>query len=66
MDQAISSVIGAIIFAAFVGGLANSIGAVPFFVIVGLVIAVTFLETSEVVREALRGVMRRKSGQGEG
>lgn len=65
MDQAFSSVMGTIIFAAFVGGLAISIGATPFFIIVGMVIAVTVFETWEVVRDGLRGLKRRNSEKRE-
>lgn len=65
MDQVFSSVIGTIIFAAFVGGLANSIGATPFFIIVGLVIAAAVFGTWEVVRDAFRGSKRPNSDQRE-
>ena len=54
MDQAFTAVIGAIIFSAFVLGLAESISAVPFFVIVGLVVVAMSYGVFEVVKEWLK------------
>lgn len=51
MDQAITAVIGAVIFAAFTAGLAESIGAPPFIVIVILVICMMGFAAYQVVRE---------------
>ena len=54
MGQAFSYVLGAIIFAAFVLGLAESISAAPFFVIVGIVVAAMSYGVFEVVKEWLK------------
>ena len=53
MDQSISAVIGAIIFIAFTAGLAESIGAIPFILIVGLVIVLVVINTWETIKESL-------------
>jgi len=54
MDEAISSVMGAILFAAFTGGLAESINSIPFYVIVGIVIGLMATDTVETVRDKIR------------
>lgn len=48
MDQVITTVIGMIIFTAFVAGLAESIGALPFMIIVSLVVAAMGYNAFEV------------------
>ena len=53
MDQSISAVIGAIIFAAFAAGLAESIGAAPFIIIVIVVIGLVGVSTYQVIKEQL-------------
>lgn len=54
MDQSITTVIGAVIFGAFVIGLAESIGAIPFFVIVGIVVLLMAIDSVETIRDALK------------
>lgn len=54
MDQAISAVIGAIVFIAFTGGLAESIGAIPFILIVTIVIGLVCFDTWEVIKGAIK------------
>ena len=51
MDQSISAVIGAVIFAWFTIGLAESIGAIPFIVIVGLVIVLMTIDVVQLVKD---------------
>ena len=53
MDQSISAVIGALIFAAFAAGLAESIGAAPFIIIVIVVIGLVSVCTYQVIKEQL-------------
>ena len=53
MDQSISAVLGAIVFAAFTLGLAESIGSIPFFIIVLGVVSIMGYSVYEVVREQL-------------
>ena len=49
MDHSISSILGAILFAAFTIGLAESIGSAAFFIIVFIVVGMAFVDTKEVV-----------------
>ena len=51
MDNLISGSIAAVIFAAFVAGLAESIGALPFIVIVGIVILMMLIDLKQSVVE---------------
>lgn len=51
MDQSISAVIGAIIFTAFVAGLAESIGATPFIIIVLIVVVAMGFCVVQVIKE---------------
>lgn len=51
MDQKISAVIGAVIFTAFVAGLAESIGATPFIIIVSLVVIMVGIGVVQTIRE---------------
>lgn len=53
MDLAFSSIIGAIIFTAFTAGLAESINTPPFYIIVGLVIAMMLVDTYQTLKEQL-------------
>ena len=53
MDQSISSVIGAVIFSVFAAGLAESIGAAPFIIIVIIVIGLVGVSTYQVIKEQL-------------
>lgn len=54
MDQSISAIIGAIIFISFVAGLANSIGSIPFFLIVGSVILMLGVDTVQLIRGQIK------------
>lgn len=54
MDNIITGFIGIALFLLFVGGLAESIGAVPFIVIVGIIGALAFYDYYENVRDARR------------
>ena len=54
MDQSISAVLGALIFSAFVLGLAESIGSIPFFVIVSLVVGFMGFETYQFIKEVMK------------
>ena len=60
MGQAFTAVVGAIIFSAFVLGLAESISAIPFFVIVGLVVVAMSYGVFEVVKEWLKPGISKK------
>ena len=61
MDNLISSILAAIVFIAFVAGLANSIGEPPFIAIVTIVIV---LMSIDVVQSIKRG-FEKKNGNGE-
>lgn len=63
MDQSISAIIGAIIFILFVAGLANSIGALPFFVIVGIVILLMGIDTVELIWDQIKSGSRNHSSK---
>ena len=54
MDNLISGLIAAAIFIPFVGGLAVSIGAVPFAVIVVIVVAMFLFDYFQSARDGLR------------
>lgn len=54
MDEIITAVIGTVIFSAFVAGLAESIGAWPFILIVAVVILLVGVDASEVIRAKLK------------
>lgn len=61
MDLAFSALVGAIIFTAFTAGLAESIGTLPFFVIVGSVIAMMLVDTYQTIRaQFIRGKSNKK------
>lgn len=51
MDLAFSAILGALIFTAFVGGLAESIGTLPFSVIVGGVILMMAIDTYQTIKD---------------
>ncbi len=61
MDNLISSILAAIVFIAFVAGLAHSIGEPPFIAIVTIVIV---LMSIDVVQSIKRG-FEKKNGNGE-
>ena len=52
MDISISAIMGAIVFAAFVLGLAQSIGSLPFILIVVFVVGLMAFDTVQVIKEA--------------
>lgn len=61
MDNIITGAIAVVIFLAFAGGLAESIGAVPFIlivIIVGIMLLVDFYQSA---REGLEEERRKKS-----
>lgn len=53
MDQSISAIIGAVIFTAFVVGLAQSIASIPFFIIVLIVVVLMGTSAFELIKEQL-------------
>ena len=63
MDNLISGSIAAAIFAAFVAGLAQSIGELPFIIIVGAVIVMMLIDLKQSVVEgfAEKKAQREKS-----
>lgn len=60
MDLVFSALVGAIIFTAFTAGLAESIGTLPFYIIVGSVIFMMGLDTYQTIREQFKS---KKPGQ---
>lgn len=50
MDNLICSILGVGVFTAFVVGLAGSISAIPFIVIVGIVLLMVFYDMREQVK----------------
>lgn len=62
MTNLITGLIGIVLFLAFVGGLAQSIGAVPFILIVMIIGAMALYDFYESVREA-RQQDAAKAGQ---
>jgi len=62
MTNLITGLIGIVLFLAFVGGLAQSIGAVPFILIVMIIGAMALYDFYESVREA-RQQEAAKAGQ---
>ena len=63
MDEAISAIFGAIIFTAFVGGLAESIGTIPFYLIVILVVVLMGYEAYEEVQKGWSAYKRGKDSK---
>ncbi len=66
MDNVISGLIAAAIFIPFVGGLAVSIGAVPFAIIVVLVVAMMLIDYYQSARDGLRSEGRIATTTGNG
>ncbi|MBL4747542.1 MAG: hypothetical protein JKY17_01730 [Magnetovibrio sp.] len=52
MDNTITGLIGIMLFLAFIGGLAHSIGATPFIIIVIIIGALAVYDFYESVRDA--------------
>ena len=50
MDNLITSIIGAVIFIWFTAGLAESIGEIPFFIIVAVVIVLLLIDIYQTAR----------------
>ena len=61
MDNIITGAIGVIMFLAFTGGLAESIGAIPFILIVVVVGAMLCVDFYESAKEGLRQEKDKKS-----
>lgn len=61
MDNLICSILGVGVFTAFVAGLANSIAAVPFIVIVGIVLLMVFYDMREQVKIGFAEEKARKN-----
>lgn len=64
MDNIITGAISVAMFLAFAGGLAESIGAVPFILIVVIVGAMLCTDFYESAREGLRQEKEKKSSTG--
>ena len=65
MDNIITGAIGVIIFMAFVLGLAQSIGELPFVVIVVAVCAMLCIDFFQSVRESLQTMKQKKANEAE-
>ena len=61
MDNIITGAIAVAIFLAFAGGLAESIGAVPFIMIVIIVGVMLLVDFYESAKEGLKGERKKKS-----
>ena len=61
MDNIITGAIAVAIFIAFAGGLAESIGAVPFIMIVVIVSAMLLVDFYQSAREGLEEERKKKS-----
>lgn len=62
MDNLISGVISIGVFAAFVVGLAASIGVVPFAIIVAIVLVLVLVSSFESIKEGLLEEKNRNNG----
>lgn len=62
MDNIITGAIAVAIFLAFAGGLAESIGAVPFILIVVIVSVMLLIDFYQSAREGLEEERKKKSG----
>lgn len=63
MDNLIGAVLAAMIFIAFVGGLAQSIGVIPFAIIVAAVVVAMLVDLVQSVKADLaKKKARRKDG----
>ena len=61
MDNMISAIIGFVIFVAFVAGLAESIGEVPFIVIVASVCVMLGIDVYQSIKQGLEEEKNAKS-----
>ena len=66
MDLTLSRIVGAIIFGSFVIGLSVSINAVPFYMIIAIVVALVVYDTYEDAKGAIRGDRRNNNGKRPG
>ena len=57
MDNMITGILSALLFIAFVAGLAESIGEVPFIIIVGIVSVMVLVDLTQSIRQ---GISARK------
>ena len=62
MDNIITGAIAVVIFLAFAGGLAESIGAIPFIMIVIIVGAMLLVDFYQSAKEGLEEERKKKSG----
>ena len=65
MDNIITGAIGVIIFMAFVLGLAQSIGELPFVIIVVAVCAMICTDFFQSARESLQSMKQKKANDAE-
>ena len=65
MDNIITGAIGVIIFMAFVLGLAQSIGEMPFVIIVVAVCAMLCIDFFQSARESLQTMKQKKANEAE-
>ena len=65
MDNIITGAIGVIIFMAFVLGLAQSIGEMPFVIIVVAVCAMLCIDFFQSTRESLQTMKQKKANEAE-
>jgi hypothetical protein len=63
MDNLITGILGVGIFAAFVVGLAESIGAVPFAIIVAIVLAMVLVDLRSSIKEGFAEDRARKNAE---
>ncbi len=63
MDNLITGILAIIVFVAFTLGLAESIGEVPFVIIVLIVISMAGVDLWQSTREGLRGEREQKAGK---
>lgn len=66
MDNIITGAFGIGLFLAFIGGLAQSIGAVPFIVIVTIIGALASYDYYENVRDARREAAMKAAASSQG
>lgn len=55
MDNMITGILSALVFIAFVAGLAESIGAVPFMIIVGIVCLMLLVDLTQSIIQGFSG-----------
>ena len=60
MDNMITGILSALLFIAFVAGLAESIGAVPFMIIVGIVCVMLLVDLTQSIKAGFSSPDRKK------